>query len=236
MTVNQSRLNSRGAVVPICGASIRVLAPSSVIENPRLRVAAPRGGLFSPIAVAFYMLATLAMAVGCGRAPDSGAPGTASPTGTASAASPSDPTANWMAYHSIKGQFSLRHPASWFVSMEGDSGGLVSVGMGAKHPMGPLDYATDISAGSWSVDKNLDTSCFQLRNPTTTQSVTIQGVTGSRKTGTLTACQGGQSLDLTEYDFTTNGRNYVLTYTARPDAVPLSDFDLMVKNTFSFSS
>ncbi len=102
--------------------------------------------------------------------------------------------------------------------------------------MGPYDYVTDIGAGSWSVNQNIDTSCFLLKNVKQSQPVVVGGVTGSRKTGTLTACQGGQSLDVTEYDFTTNSRNYFFTHTARPDAVPLSDFDLMVTHTVSFSS
>jgi hypothetical protein len=146
-----------------------------------------------------------------------------------------DPTADWQAYHSTNGQFSLKHPAGWFVSPEGNAGGLVSIGMGVKHPLGPYDYVTDIGAGSWSVNQNIDTSCFLLKNVNQSQPVVVGGVTGSRKTGTLTACQGGQSLDVTEYDFTTNSRNYFFTYTARPDAVPLSDFDLMVTRAVSFA-
>jgi hypothetical protein len=141
-----------------------------------------------------------------------------------------------LAFHSTKGQFSLKYPSGWFVSAEGVNGGLVGVALGVKRPMGPYDYVTDISAGSWPISQKMDTSCFQLRNVTTSQPVAVRGVTGSRKTGKLTACQGGQTLDLTEYDFTTNARNYVFTYTARSDAVPLSDFDLMVMNTVSFSS
>jgi hypothetical protein len=144
-----------------------------------------------------------------------------------------DPTADWQAYHSTNGRFSLKHPAGWFVSSESQAGGLVSIGMGVKHPLGPSDYVTDIGAGSWSVSQNIDTSCFLLKNANQSQPVVVSG---SRKTGTLTACQGGQSLDVTEYDFTTNSRNYFFTYTARPDSVPLSDFDLMVNRTLSFSS
>jgi hypothetical protein len=75
-----------------------------------------------------------------------------------------------------------------------------------------------------------------LKNVNQNQRVVVGGVTGSRKSGTLTACQGGQTLDVTEYDFTTNSRNYFFTYTVRPDAVPMSDFDLMVNHTVSFSS
>jgi len=187
------------------------------------------------------LLATLGTAGGCGRVPDSGSVATASPSDTAVAPSPSpsptvDPTADWQPYHSTNGQFSLKHPASWFVSPEGNSGGLVSIGLGVKHPMGPYDYVTDISSGSWPASQRLDTSCFLLATAGESHAVTVDGVTGIRKTGTLTACQGGQSLDVTEYDFTTNGRNYFFTYTARPDAVPLSDFDLMVTSTVTFSA
>jgi hypothetical protein len=173
------------------------------------------------------------MVAACGEVADSRVPGS-SPAVTASPTT--DPTAGWLDYHSMKGQFSFKHPAGWFLSPEGDSGGLVSIGMGVKHPLGPLDYATDISAASWPASQNIDTTCFQLKNVTNSQPVVVSGVSGSRKTGTLDACRGDHSLELTEYDFTTNGRKYIFTYTARPDAVPLSDFDLMVKTTLGFAA
>jgi hypothetical protein len=163
--------------------------------------------------------------------------GSASPSPLVSRSPTQDLTANWQAFKSTNGQFTLKHPASWFVSPEGVNGALVSVGMGVKHPIGgPNEYALDISVGSWPTSPQLDTSCFLLSGPTDNQAVTVQGVNGVRRTGTFTECQGGQQFTQTEYDFTTNSRNYDFTYTARPDAVPLSDFDLMVTATVIFSA
>jgi hypothetical protein len=168
--------------------------------------------------------------------------------GTNAAASPSpgvsaattptpspDPTANWVSFQSSAGQFSLKHPPSWFVSPEGDNNGFVSVGMGKQHPYGGSgEYVTDISAGSWPVAMQMDTSCFKLAAGQS-EPEAVDGVTGVRKTGTLIACQGGQTLDTVEYDFTTAGRYYLFSYTKLTDGVPLSDFDLMVRSTATFS-
>jgi hypothetical protein len=81
----------------------------------------------------------------------------------------------------------------------------------------------------------MDTSCFKLAAGQS-EPETVDGVTGVRKTGNLIACQGGQTLDVVEYDFTTAGRNYLFSYTTLTDGVALSDFDLMVRRTTSFSS
>ena len=56
-----------------------------------------------------------------------------------------------------------------------------------------------------------------------------------RKTRTLIACQGGQTLDTVEYHFATAGRNYLFSYTRLADGVPLSDFNIMVRSTTTFS-
>ena len=128
----------------------------------------------------------------------------------------------------------LKHPPSWFVSPEGDNNGLVSVGMGVKHSLGPVQYVTDISAGSWPVAMQMDTSCFKLAAGQS-EPETVDGVTGVRKTGTLIACQGGQTLDTVEYDFAIAGRNYLFSYTRLADGVPLADFDMMVRSTTTFS-
>jgi hypothetical protein len=184
-------------------------------------------------------LLLLAMSTACG--PTGSSNGTAaSPTSSAFAAQSPTPTpdltANWVSYQSSGGQFSLKHPASWFVSPEGNNNGFVSVGMGVKHPYGgPGEYVTDISAGSWPVTCQMDTSCFKLSAASQTEPTTVDGVTGERKTGTRIACQGGQTLDVVQYDFTTAGRNFLFSYTKLADGVPLSDFDVMVRKTTTFS-
>lgn len=146
-----------------------------------------------------------------------------------------DSTVNWVSYQSSAGHFSLKHPPGWFVSPEGNNNGLVSVGMGVKHPYGgPGEYVTDISAGSWPVAKQMDTSCFKLAAGQS-EPETVDGVTGVRKTGKLIACQGGQTWDVIEYDFTSAGRNYLFSYTKLADGALLSDFDLMVRSTITLS-
>ena len=108
--------------------------------------------------------------------------------------------------------------------------------MGNQYSRGHEGYVADIGVGSWSASDQIDTSCFLLITTTSSQPVTVQGVSGARRTGTFTQCQGGEETAMTEYDFTTNGRNYFFTYEARPGAVPLSDFDLMVTATATFSA
>ena len=118
---------------------------------------------------------------------------------------------------------------------EDNNNGFVSVGVGNRHPTGPTDFVMDISTSSWAVTDKIDTTCFKLATASQSESVTVDGVAGVRKTGTLIECQGGQRQDVVEYDFTANGRNYLFSYALRTGAVPLSDFDLMVRNTASFS-
>ena len=108
--------------------------------------------------------------------------------------------------------------------------------MGVQHPVGHEGYVTDISVGSWSASDQIDTSCFLLSAATESRPVVVQGVSGVRRTGTFTECQGSEQATMTEYDFTTNGRNYSFTYMSRTGAVPLSDFDLMVTATAVFSA
>src|SRR5260370_11576203 len=130
-----------------------------------VRGAGPSAARFNRVAAACCALATFGVVAGCGRVPDSGPATTTAQATTILSPSPTaDPTADWQAYHSTNGRFSLEHPVGWFVSPEGNAGGLVSVGMGVKHPLGPYDYVTDIGAGSWSVNQNIDTSCFLLKN------------------------------------------------------------------------
>jgi hypothetical protein len=185
-------------------------------------------------------LLLLVASTACGTAGSGNGTVTSPTPGVSVAQSPTptpDPTADWVSYTSNAGQFSLKHPPSWFVSLEGNNNGFVSVGMGVKHPYGgPGEYVTDISAGSWPVTNQMDTSCFKLSSASQTEPTTVDGVTGERKTGTLIACQGGQTLDMAEYDFTTAGRNFLFSYTTLADGVPLSDFDLMVRKTTTFSS
>lgn len=136
----------------------------------------------------------------------------------------------------MKGQFTLKHPATWYLSPESVNGSLVGIGMGVQHSVGSEGNVTDIGVGSWSISDQIDTSCFLLSGSSDSQPATVQGVSGVRRTGTFAECQGGQQSAMTEYDFTTNGRHYYFTYQARPGAVPLSDFDLMVTATASFSA
>ena len=152
----------------------------------------------------------LLMLVSCGKAPPvtseaPSSPVTQSPSSTPSvAASPSptpsvspspthDPrTANWQTYQSMKGQFTLKHPATWYLSPESVNGSLVGIGMGVQHSVGSEGYVTDIGVGSWPVSDQIDTSCFLLIGPSDSQPATIQGVSGVRHTGTFAECQGGQ--------------------------------------------
>lgn len=184
-------------------------------------------------------LLLLALSTACGTIGSSNGTVASPSPNVSEAQSPTptpDPTANWVSYQSSAGQFSLKHPPSWFVSPEGNNNGFVSVGLGKQHPYGGSgEYVTDISAGSWPVTSQMDASCFKLSSASQTEPTTVERVTGERKTGTLIACQGGQTLDMVEYDFTTAGRNYLFSYTKLADGVPLTDFDLMVRKTATFS-
>lgn len=163
---------------------------------------------------------------------------TASPIELAPTPSPSpsaDPTASWPAYHSADGQFSFKHPATWLLFPENNSRGFVSLGTGHKHTQGPMHVVFDIGLSSWPVTQQLDMTCMQMATVKDSQPVTVQGVTGTRRTGTMIGCQGGQRQDVVEYNFATNGRHYLFNYALAVDAVPVADFDLMVQNTVTFS-
>jgi hypothetical protein len=198
-----------------------------------------RRGRPPPIVAALALL----ILVSCGKALPSASettPSSVSPSpseaGTPSSSPTQDPTASWQVLRSTNGQFTIKHPTSWFISPESVNGSLVGFGMGVQYSRGNEGYVADIGVGSWSASDQIDTSCFLLITTPASQPVTVQGVSGVKRTGTFTQCQGSEETTRTEYDFTTNGRNYYFTYDARPGAVPLADFDLMVTATATFSA
>jgi hypothetical protein len=107
-----------------------------------------------------------------------------------------------------------------------NNGGAVTIAMGTNN---------EINIVSWPVVPQIDFSCSELPPESPSEPLTIGGVNGTRKTGSLIACQGGQRFDLVQYNFTTAGRNYLFSYAALRGGAPLTDFDLMVRHTATFA-
>ena len=160
----------------------------------------------------------------------------ATPKGSASTTL-SDPTAGWVPYRSVSGRFSFKHPSDWFIG-EVANQGLVQVGMGTirsdpdPHPLhGPVPII-DILISSWGATAS--DVCSKLITTEQSERVTIAGVDGLRQTGNPN-CQGDQGVPVVQYLFATHGRSYVFEYAIQPNAVPLSQFDAMVRDTVHFS-
>ncbi len=142
----------------------------------KMRGVRTRVKLGPPAAVILAVVFSACTSVGAGSTVPSSSP---SVPGTVT--STPDPTIDWVAYRSSAGQFSLRHPPDWFISPEGNNNGFVSVGRGTQHPLGPLDYVTDIGAGSWPVAQQMDTTCFKLSAISQSDPETVDRVNGCER-------------------------------------------------------
>jgi hypothetical protein len=157
-----------------------------------------------------------------------------------------DPTANWTKYSNKSGEFSFRYPTTWVqaTSPELCTDGLVllgpdssSVGKCASDGFGEI-YALSTS-GDQRSQYELGSSYVGLVRKT----VTVSGVTGARESGVAQGQQNGagegglpDGTKVVLYIFYTNSKTYVIGYnqaSTNPDV--MTDFDLMVTNSFKFT-
>jgi type II secretory pathway pseudopilin PulG len=158
-------------------------------------------------------------------------------------ATQSEATANWKAYSSKEGQFSLKYPPSWAAATKPElcTAGMLllganasSVGVCGSGNVGQIQIVSveGIPAlmGKPSVDySNVNASDY-----------TLSGVKGTKTTYTIN--KGPEDLaghpigtKVIQYNFTTNGRSYTAVYFGQPNYPDVSkDFELMVTKTLQF--
>lgn len=159
-----------------------------------------------------------------------------------------DPTADWVAYSSTAGKYSLKHPKNWVEASHLDQcndglflvgGNASSVGVCGSESFGQMNV--DSQMGDISAGLNLASDGYVSVTKTST---TAAGVSGTKYSGTASGQQSGDApggfadgTKVVRYIFVTNDRTYSATYAQQsgyPDV--LSDFDLMVTKTLKFSS
>jgi hypothetical protein len=159
-----------------------------------------------------------------------------------------DPTANWTAYSSTKGKFSLKYPSTWVQPTNQNlcNPGLFdrSLYLGptagtvlhcASEYFGMVNVAS--TDGDHRADFKLDANSY---GNIVTSAVTLNGVTGQKETGTLTKVPDGPSplkvgTKEINYVFFTNNITYSATYSQGPTDPDVSaDFDTMITKTLKF--
>ena len=154
-----------------------------------------------------------------------------------------DPTDDWVVYSNTPGSFSFRHPASWVFAANPEicTDSLVLIAPTAE-TVGrcATEFSGEISASSVAGDERasfaLDPAVY---TSITSTPVTINGVTGTKQTGTInmTSEIGGLPTDTEtiQYTFFTGGRSYIISYHQQPGYPDVSDdFETIVTRTFRF--
>jgi hypothetical protein len=167
-------------------------------------------------------------------------------------ASQADPTASWTAYSSVDGKYSLKYPTTWvkatgreacetkdsFLLLGGNSNSVGKYCADGPKAMGQIHVLSE--DGDLRKDFGLSKDVFP---DLATHSVTVNGVSGERQTGTykipadaIGAGPEDGHKNVT-YVFYTNGKTYQIAYNLNSGYTDvLSDFDLMVTKTFKFSA
>jgi hypothetical protein len=159
------------------------------------------------------------------------------------------PTAHWVPFVSRTGGFALKHPANWYAGETTPYKGLAQSGMGTILPpedCGPQVYIApcafnDIVVSSWKTGTPVDGQIWNLPSVDSVEWVTVDGVTGVREAGPTAGCDAGRpggqcSWPRVEYGFVSGSRIYLFEYAPlQPDAVRLTDFDMMISRTLVFS-
>lgn len=165
-----------------------------------------------------------------------------------------DPTADWTAYSSKNGQFSLKYPKSWVqpTNKEACNSDLFDRSL----YLGPdsdsvlkcaTEYFGQIWIGSVDGDKKSSYDLGTGYENIVKKDVTVNGVTGQRISGVAVAPSGDlpfaplKGTIEVHYIFYTKGITYSASYTQapagnNPSSDVLSDFDLVVTKTLKFSS
>lgn len=165
-------------------------------------------------------------------------------------------TANWTAYSSQDGQFSLKYPKTWVQASDPTlcaSGMLLlgpdkdSVGHCASEDLGQISVASTAGDNRAAYDISNDPNYKDAK----TKTVTVDKVQGKRIEATAVAVAGNQNdssqalttgypagTKVVKYLFFTNNRTYEATYVQKTAGAGsknvLADFDLMVTKTLKF--
>lgn len=157
-----------------------------------------------------------------------------------------DPTANWTAYSSKDGQFSLKYPTTWSYNSCPDATNPVLLMGPTAQTVGKCnsDFVGEILVTSVSGDKRSDYSLDVKTYPDVKKAaVTVAQVAGEKQTGTYTIAQGDQpalgpanGTKAINYVFFTNNRTYIIQYQQQPNYPDVSaDLDMLVTKTLKFS-
>ena len=156
-------------------------------------------------------------------------------TTAAKPAPPVDPTANWTAYSSAAGKYSLKYNPDWKIKECNDAAGTIFL----SDQMATLGACNSGNTGRVFIYTVTDGpgSCGTHDNITTTAVTTAAGQSGSRNTWTETADGPGVPAGTKFVCDEIKGTSRALDLLYRQDASGpgatdlVSDFDLMVKNT-----
>lgn len=151
-------------------------------------------------------------------------------------------TASWKAYSSTTGNFSFRYPSGWVTHVCDDTAILLgptndSAGLCQSDGVGQVQVVS--LDGDKRTDYKLDPASFPNVE---TGAVTVDGVNGIKESGTLQTSEeifvGPQNgSKMVQYVFYTKGNTYLISYVQTPEFTDvLKDFELLVTETFKFSS
>lgn len=154
-----------------------------------------------------------------------------------------DPTEDWITYHTDVGKFTVKYPKEWVTSPNKDACDETLLLLGADS--GSVGHCNSDSGGQIiisSTDGVQPASSYSADNykDITSKNVTVQGVKGTRQSGTVKADPEfgiGPPAGTKEvlYVFVTNGKTYTLNYIQQPSFKDvLSDFELLVTKTLKF--
>ncbi len=160
-----------------------------------------------------------------------------------------DPTADWTAYTSVKGKFSLKYPPTWVqpTNKELCSEGLFDRTLYLGQTKDSVlkcatEYFGVLHVGSVAGDKRADSNFGSGWSSITKKLVTVSGVTGERSMATkvhpANEFDGNAGDKEIQYVFYTNGITYIASYTLPvqgpfPDVT--EDFDTMITKTLKFN-
>ncbi|HCM51715.1 TPA: hypothetical protein DIS56_01095 [Candidatus Saccharibacteria bacterium] len=158
-----------------------------------------------------------------------------------------DPTADWVAYSSTEGKYSLKYPKTWAAATNPEScspgilllgGNAGSVGKCATESFGQISVVS--TDGDSVNDQKLSTGYKDV----TSENVTVNNVAGTKMSGTASGQSGDEisagmpdGTKVVKYIFYTNGKTYTANYiqmSTYPDV--LSDFNLLVTKTLKFQA
>lgn len=158
-----------------------------------------------------------------------------------------DPTADWVAYSNVAGEFSFKHPVTWVKASSPETCHESTILIApTKESVGvcATEYGGQIQISSTAGDVRGDykfTGAYYTGSDE--ESVTVGGVAGNKLSATISGMEaevmvGGwpDGTKIVRYVFFTKGKTYVATYVQEPTYPDvLADFNILIEKTFKFS-